>query len=158
VAPSATIKRDIECFIRSYVPRLAGTQTSEDGLEPVLVETGLIRAVGSRSFEFRRGPKPSLPDGVFLFALDEFWQRSAAAQSTLSVERLAYEPGSPGRVFKLDEVSLIERLARIEESSRGRLVWLDTAGVRSVARREEVIEPCDLLDLAYQPWIHRRAA
>jgi hypothetical protein len=153
----ATIKRDVECFIRRYV-RYQEARASDDALEPVLAELGLIRSVGGRQFEFRRGPKPSLPDGVFLYALADFWQQSAARQSTLAVERLAYEPGSPGRVFKLDEFSLVERLARIEESSEGQFLWSDTAGVRGVARRVVIHDGLALLDLAYDRLQRRRAA
>lgn len=153
----ATIKRDVECFIRSYV-RYQDARTCDDVLEPMLGELGLIRSVGGRQFEFRRGPKPSLPDGVFLYALLDFWQRTAPAQSTLAVERLFYEPGSPGRIFKLDEHSLVERLARIEESSRGQFSWSDTAGVRGVARREIIQDRFALLDLAYDESPHRWAA
>jgi hypothetical protein len=154
---AATIKRDVECFIRSYV-RHEEARSSDDALEPVLAELGLIRSAGGRHFEFRRGPKPSLPDGVFLYALDDFWQRMAVGQSTVAVERLAYEPGSPGRVFKLDELSLIERLARIEDSSGGQFLWSDTAGVRAVARRSMIHDSLALLDLAYDLPARRRAA
>ncbi len=147
-ASAATVKRDIECFIRCYVPRV-GTQGYDDSVETVLAELGLIRAVGNRIFAFRRGPKPSLPDGVFLFALNEFWDRYAAEQNTLAVERLAFEPGSPGRVFKLDEDSLVERLSLIDSISEGRFTWSDTSGLRNVARCAENINPFDLLDLAY---------
>jgi hypothetical protein len=153
----ATIKRDVECFIRSYV-RHQEARPSDDALEPVLGELGLIRSAGGRHFEFRRGPKPSLPDGVFLYALDDFWQRPAMGQSTFAVEQLAYEPGSPGRVFKMDEFSLIERLARIEDSSGGQFLWSDTAGVRAVARRSVIHDGLALLDLAYGSPARRRAA
>jgi hypothetical protein len=153
----ATIKRDVECFIRSYTP-IAGVKFSEDTLEPILAELGLVRPIGSKSFEFRRGPKPSLPDGIFLYALHEFWQGFAPDQNTLAVESLAYEPGSPGRVFKLDEQSLIERLSRIDDSSVGRFLWSDTAGVRNVARRSDRISPFELLDLAFDTSLHRKAA
>jgi hypothetical protein len=154
---AATIKRDVECFIRSYV-RHQEARPSDDTLEAVLAELGLIRSAGGGHFEFRRGPKPSLPDGVFLCALDDFWQQTAIGQSTLTVERLAYEPGSPGRVFKMDEFSLIERLARIEESSGGRFLWSDTAGVRAVARRSVIHDGLALLDLAYSAPARRKAA
>jgi hypothetical protein len=154
---AATIKRDVECFIRSYVPRADG-KFSDDAMEPVLAELGLIRTVGAKSFEFQRGPKPTLPDGIFLYALYEYWQRSAQGQNTLAVESLAYEPGSPGRVFKLDEHSLIERLARIEDSSEKRFLWSDTAGVRNVSRNRILINPLELLDLAYEKAERRRAA
>ena len=154
---AATIKRDVECFIRSYVPR-ADSKFSDDSMEPVLGELGLIRAIGSKSFEFRRGPKPGLPDGVFLFALHDFWGRYAPDQNTMAVESLAFEPGSPGRAFKLDEHSLIERLARIEDCSQGRFAWSDTAGVRNVARRAKDVDPLALLDLAYGADAQRKAA
>ena len=146
---AATIRRDVECFIRCYLPR-SGAQLTDDGMEAVLAELGLIRAVGSRVFAFRRGPKPSLPDGIFLYALDEFWTRHAPGQNTLAVERIAFEPGSPGRVFKLDEHSLAERLALIDARSEGRFAWSDTAGLRSVARHGGDIDPFHLLDLAYR--------
>lgn len=154
---AATIRRDVECFVRSYV-RNQEARPSDDALEPILAELGLIRPAGGRQFEFRRGPKPSLPDGVFLYALADFWERRAAGQSTLAVERLAYEPGSPGRVFKLDELSLIERLARIEESSAGQFLWSDTAGIRAVARRAASHDSLELLDRAYGAPRGRRAA
>ena len=145
----ATIKRDVECFVRCYVPRL-GAHGADDSMEAALAELGLIRAVGSRVFAFRRGPKPSLPDGVFLFALNEFWTRYAPDQNTMAVERLAFEPGSPGRVFKLDEHSLVERLALIDASSEGRFTWSDTTGLRNVARCAGNIDPFELLDLTYR--------
>jgi hypothetical protein len=154
---AATIRRDVECFIRSYV-RHQEARPTDDALEPVLTELGLIRSISGKQFEFRRGPRPSLPDGVFLYALEEFWQRSAIGQSTLAVERLAYDPGSPGQVFKLDEFSLIERLARIEEGSGGQFLWSDTAGVRAVARRSMIHDSLALLDFAYGTPARRRAA
>jgi hypothetical protein len=154
---AATIKGDVQCFIRSYVPR-DESKFTDDVIEPVLGELGLVKPIGSKAYEFRRGPKPSLPDGVFNYALHEFWGRYAPDQGTLAVEAVAFEPGSPGRVFKLDEHSLVERLARIEESSRGVYLWSDTAGVRSISRRESRIDPFRLLAAAYQPRTRRRAA
>lgn len=154
---AATIKRDVECFLRSYVPR-ADTKFTDDTMESVLAELSLIRPVSGKTFEFRRGPKPSLPDGVFNYALHAFWARYAPDQGTLAVEAIAFEPGSPGRVFKLDEHSLIERLARIDDTSSGAYSWSDTAGVRNVSRRAARIDPFELLGAAYQPTGRRRAA
>jgi hypothetical protein len=153
-----TVTRDVECFIRSYVPR-SDKGGGEDALEPVLAELGLIRSIGGRTYEFRRGPKPSLPDGVFVYALNDFWQRYAPNASTLSVESIAYEPGSPGRVFKLDENSIIERLASIDGVTRGRIVWSDSAGVRQVMKLKPIGRPLSLLASAYKAdRAHGRAA
>ena len=156
-ASDATIKRDVECFMRSYVPARHG-KFSDDLFEPALVPLGLIRAAGSKSFQFRRGAKPTLPDGIFLFALQDFWSRHAPERKTLSVEALTFEPGSPGRVFKLDEGALVERLARIEESSKSAYIWSDTAGVRTVARRSENPDAMKFLASAYETAGQKRAA
>ncbi len=143
-----TIKRDVDCFLRSYVHQ-GDEKFSEDSIESVLSELELISAVGSHMYEFNYGPKPSLPKGVFLYSLNEFWQHRMPDQNSTSVEILTYAPGSPGRVFKLDEQSLVERLVRIGESSGGRFQWTDTSGIRNVTKFEENIESMDLLDLAY---------
>ena len=143
-----TVSRDVECFIRSYVPRI-DKNFAEDALEPVLAELGLVRPIGGRMYEFRRGAKPTLPDAVFAFALNEFWDRYAGDVASLAVEAIAYEPGSPGRVFKLDENSLVERLANIGAVTKDRLVWSDTAGVRQVIRAKRIADPLALLAGAY---------
>src|SRR4029077_12966502 len=113
-------------------------------------ELGLIRPVAGRLYEFRRGPKPSLPDGVFAYALNAFWNRHAPTGATLSVEAIAYEPGSPGRVFKLDENSVVERLTAMEEVTRGAIIWSDTAGVRHAVRVKPVSSSLALLSSAYR--------
>ena len=156
-ASKVTIKRDVECFLRSYVPAQQ-VKFSDDTFEPALVPLGLIRPISSKAFEFRKGAKPTLPDGILLFALTEFWERYAPNQNTLSVEALTYEPGSPGRVFKLDEASLVARLAQIEQSSDGAYLWTDTAGVRNVARRSSKAGPMEFLASAYDSADRRNAA
>ena len=90
-----TIKRDVDCFLRSYVHQ-GDEKFSEDSIESVLSELELINAVGSHMFEFNYGPKPDLPEGVFLYSLNEFWQAEIPNQNSASVEILTYAPGSPG--------------------------------------------------------------
>ncbi|MXW43470.1 MAG: DUF4007 family protein, partial [Candidatus Dadabacteria bacterium] len=147
-ASETTIKRDVDCFLRSYVHR-ADEKFSEDSIESVLSELELISAVGSHMYEFNYGPKPNLPEGIFLYSLNKFWNNQMPSQNSASVEILTYSPGSPGRVFKLDEQSLVERLVGIGENSGGCFQWTDTSGIRNVSRVKENIESTDLLDLAY---------
>ena len=135
-ATRSTLKRDVDVFLRSYVRR-AGQQ-GEDAAEPLLAELGLVREARIGGwFEFARGPKPSLPDGVFAFALEQFWQRSGGDASALTAEQATYEPGSPGRVFKLDEDSVVTRLMALEAVTDGTWTWTDTAGLRQVHRRRD---------------------
>lgn len=132
---ATTIRRDVECFLRTYVARRPSANSSpEDTLESPLAELGLIKAMGKRDgFRFVRGPKSTLGDGVFLYALIDFWKAFTSAQ-TLSFEAIAHEPGSPGRVFLLDENDVADRLLSLEEFTNGAFRWSETAGLKQVLR------------------------
>jgi len=149
-----TVRRDVECFLRTYAaPHAASGSVPEDALESPLAELGLVRAIGRRDdYQFARGSKPTLPDGVFAFALDEFW-RQTGATATLSFEMVAHEPGSPGRVFLLDEPGLADRLANLEERTDGLFRWSETAGLRQVVRGRErdARESKVMISKAYAP-------
>lgn len=154
-ATAETVKRDVEVLLRSYAPRVA--DTGEDASEPLLAELGLIRELRPGQFEFVRGPKPSLSQAVFAYALIGYWQRWHKDSPTLSVETIAYGVGAPGRVFRLDEESVAFRLAAIGDITGGALVWTDTAGLRQVARRE-ALEKIDVLALLKQAYEARLVA
>jgi hypothetical protein len=134
---SATISRDIDTCIRGYAPRSV-SGSPEDYAEPMLGELGLIFEERKGFFSFRRGPKPTLHNGMFTYALLDFWRREFPGQSSLAFEKIAYAEGSPGRVFKLDEDSVAERLLVLEDLTRKDIAWTDTAGLRQVHRKTEI--------------------
>lgn len=146
VSPN-TIKRDVECFVRTYAARaIKSKEAHEDAIECPLAELGLVRSIGTRDgFRFARGNKLSLPNSVFLYALVEFWLRTPNT-SHLSFEALMHEPGSPGRVFLLDENEMIDRLSKIDVLLDGKIRWSETAGLKQVIRNVE-LKDIDLLEL-----------
>ena len=136
-----SLERDVEVFIRTYVPRKANANVPvEDTFDCPLVELGLIqeiREAGSKkdSYRFIRGPKPLLPDEIFQYALLDFWLLNGGKQKTFSFESLFSGPGSPGAAFKLSEDDFCERLERLP-------VWLgmtfdETAGLRQVLLKKD---------------------
>ncbi|WP_284079312.1 DUF4007 family protein [Herbaspirillum aquaticum] len=120
IRSTTTITRDVEVCLRSYAAVGLKTAT-EDSAEPLLTDLGLISCVAKNTYQFHRGPQYSLPDQIFAFALIDFWMRwekvTLTTQATLSFNTIAHEYGSPGRVFKLDEDSVAERLSRISEAT-----------------------------------------
>lgn len=134
----ATLKRDVDCCIRSYLPKAAG-DSPEEMSEPLLGELGLIQQNAKGSFEFRRGAKRSLADGVFAYALLDYWQRLEHAGSVMAFDRVAHDYGSPGRVFKLDENAVADRLTALERLSEGKIQWTEQAGIRQVTRTGEAL-------------------
>ena len=159
---AATIKRDVGCFVRTYVAQPTSRQVSyEDSLESPLTELGLIKSTGRRDgFRFVRGPQPSLGASVFSYAVTDFWARSFSSASTLSFEVLAHEPGSPGRVFLLDENSLVDLLSGIEYLTKGAYVWSETAGLKQLIRERTLTarEALGLVKAEYGVAYQERAA
>src|SRR5690625_327864 len=135
----ATVKRDVECFVRTYVAKpITSKQTYEDSIESPLTELGLIKATGKKDgFRIVRGAKPTLGMGVFAYTVIEFWNDFASA-NTISLEALLYQPGSPGRVFQLNEDDLIDRLMQLSKLTDGLLEWSETAGLKQLVRSKSI--------------------
>jgi len=160
VAP-ATVKNDVACFIRTYVPQQpSGQAGNDDALESPLTELGLIKAVGKRDgFRFVRGPKSTLGDGVFVWALLDFWSRYSRQASTLSFEAIAHSPGGPGRIFQFDENDVADRLAGLDDATKGRLRWSETAGLKQVVRDPDLrFESLSYIETDYAGARRREAA
>ncbi len=156
---NTTIKRDIDCFFRTYLPAHdRRAKISEDSLECPLSELELIVPTSVKGgYEFRRGPQESLPDWVLNYAIADYWQSHPEAE-TISLETLAFEPGSPGQVFKLDEASMASRLSRIEDTSHKIFQWSDTAGMNQLIRTKRELSLIDLLDAPCQKKTAKAAA
>ena len=135
ISAGTTLKNDVACFIRTYAAQKTDKQTKyEDTLESPLTELRLIKVINRDHFYFVRGPKSTLGDGVFTYALLDFWDYVSPSTSTLSFESIAYAPGSPGRTFLLDENDVASYLSRLEVTTRGLLFWSETSGLRQVVR------------------------
>lgn len=131
----ATLARDLETCVRGYAPRSASSSV-EEAAEPMLAELGLIQEERKGVYSFRRGPKTSLTDAFFAWALVDFWDRYHPGETSLTFESIAYGLGSPGRVFKLDEESTAERLFALSSLTESKLKWSDTSGLRQIYRGE----------------------
>lgn len=148
-----TVERDVECLVRTYLPKSSSRAAAEDSLECPFAELGLLAAMpGVGAVQFRRGPKPTLPDDVFVYALADFWRNQFDTRGSLALETVTHEPGSPGRVFLLDEDSVAERLEGIERISGGAFSWDESSGLRQVTARHPVrfIESTEFLARVYR--------
>jgi len=146
----SSLKRDVEVFLRTYVPsRQSRGDITEDSLDCPLVELGLLtQPSDGHAYLFRRGAQHGLPDGILLHAVLQFWEAFAPTAETLAINDLARQPGSPGRLFKIDESSLVERLEGIERQTDGALSYGETAGLRQLYRRKR-LDPQEVLSNAY---------
>jgi hypothetical protein len=152
----ATLARDIDCFIRTYVPAHTSDRSlPEDTFDCPLAELGLIqRRQDGESYRFTIGARPSLPVDMLGYALLDFWRREGRDRQTLAVSECLYGIGgpgyhqrsisSPGQAFKLDENAMVEYLEALERLTAGDVALDETAGLKQVYRRRDV-EPLELL-------------
>lgn len=145
-----SIRRDVNVFIRTYVASQGMVRGSvEDLLDCPFAELGLVREDADRStYLFARGYRHSLPDAVVLYAIYRYAQ-AKDAQQTFTFDELAYQPLGPGRVFKLDERALAERLERLATQTRGAVQLTETAGYRQVLITQD-FDPFESLDQYYE--------
>ena len=151
-----TLRRAQECTLRAYLPRLSSKGNTEDFVEPLLAELGLLETTASRDvFLINRGAHRSHPDEIFIYALMDYWVRLGNQTASLDFARIAHDFGSPGRVFKLDNENISKRLQRLGEITKGNLEWTEQAGLRQVIRRKKAHQDpfrfaMDMLKKAYQ--------
>ena len=142
-ATRGTVKRDVDCFIRSYLPARGGRATLEDSFSCPLTALGLVQPTLDREeFILSHGWQPSLPDGVFEWGLARYLEEQQAARdqrvTTVPLAQLLFGEGSPGRVFRLGEEALVDRLGRLAAATDGDWLYDETAGLQQLVVRDEV--------------------
>ena len=121
---------------RAHRDDLADEISNEEALESPLTELGIIRSTGKKDgFRFVKGNKPTLKDGVFTYALIDYWIKNFKESNSLSFEAITYQPGSIGKVFLLDENSMVHRLVNLERITGGIITWSETAGLKQIIKR-----------------------
>jgi len=140
-----SLRSHLVVFLHTYCPT-AGTKkaSAEETLDCPLVELRLLERRCTRLsihgkqegvFAFRRGSKPEIGEGLFVFALLDFWRRTAPNEKTISMRELAFGPGGLGQVFKLDERDIRERLGRLDAPG---LSYSESSLIQAVHRETEL--------------------
>ena len=134
-----TIKRDIDCFMRTYTFSNKKGEVTEDSIECPLAELGLIFSTYSKGeYEVQRGPKLTLSDKIFEYALNDYWSKQT--NQIITFEKLMYDYGSPGKVFQLDEKSMEEYLEKLENEGKNFVFNRGAGGLRQITKVKKISE------------------
>ncbi len=129
-----TLNNDLLVLLNTYTMNpTAQKGAKEDSLASPLTELGLIRTGSGGRFYMGWGPQPGLGRGAFLYALCDFWDNYSNA-NTINFQNILLEPGSPGRIFLMDENDLAVRLMEIADDTDGLISWSETAGLKQLIR------------------------
>ncbi|MEV5047762.1 DUF4007 family protein [Streptomyces griseoincarnatus] len=135
----ASIVRDVECLTKMYArsaPEKAGSPGSyEDLLACPFRDLDLLTFVGTRGkpeWQFTSGHRTSLPARVLAYACLDYAAKFSRQANSISVARLANEPGSPGRAFRVRENEIVMALQKVA-ADHPQLDLTEAVGQRSLA-------------------------
>lgn len=132
-----TLKRDIDCLVRTYTFSSKKGEITEDSIECPLAELGLISSTYTKGeFELQKGPKFTLSDQIFEYALNDYWSKQS--NNIITFEKLMYDHGSPGKVFLLDEKSMENYLDRLENEGKNFLFNKGAGGLRQITKVNKI--------------------
>lgn len=115
-----SLKQHFDVWLRTYcVP--GASRMGEDGLDSPLVSLGLIRPLGQVEDVGRReqvygidlGPKRTISQALFRYTLMSWWERRSASEETVPFQDVVNGAGSPGRIFRMPESEVRERLEKL---------------------------------------------
>ena len=132
------VKRDVDCFVRSYVaPNSSSVYTAEDVLECPLTELNLIRKVYGNALNAKRDFQDSIPNELFLRAIDNLRMFEGITANTITVETLLNSPYSPGNNFLLSREALTEKLENISEISENSIELDQSSGLAQIIIKDD---------------------
>lgn len=139
----ATLSTHIAVFLQCYAGSDQNEIVLEDTLGCPLQELRLCRlvdGVGDQIVKMPRGPKPGLTVAAFAHILLDHWRNRLRDDRTVSLRSLLHERHAPGRVLKLDEATLLDRLeATCREVPDFALREDGVGGVHLVALRDDAL-------------------
>ncbi|TMO90390.1 DUF4007 family protein [Pseudoalteromonas ruthenica] len=136
----STIKKDIDCFLNTYSKKIKALSSKknnridEDHFTSPLAELNLIQDNGGGFYVSNLAERAELPIEIFAYALVEFYKLETidSKVSTVDFDSLLTKPYSPGRIFRLSESGLGQKLDEIQKLTNSKISWVDSLGLRQV--------------------------
>ena len=105
----SSVRKDVTALLHTYAPAEQSSRRTgfDDRLDCPLRELNLVGRPAAKRYRFRLGPKPDLPSAILTYASLDYLARTRAGSHKVTLNRLAHEPGAPGKAFKLTEAELL---------------------------------------------------
>jgi len=138
-----SIKRDLDCFIRTYVSKTDYKYSSiEDALESPFIELGLIKTDGSNNFSINSNHKTSISSYLIALSILYYHRTQNFGTTSISIDNLLHDPLSPGRIFILNKENLLKHLEEMKEITDG-LLYLDMSSGLSqiiISKKDKIMK------------------
>ena len=146
-----TLRQHWEVFIHSYRP--LQSRKGEDHLDSAmsvlrLIRDGIERPNASGKLEmmygFDTGRKSAIPQQLFSFFLNDWWNRHYPNDDTAPLGEAILGEHSPGRILKMQEPEIVQRIAELEATSPHVLRIIESTNLRKLHRQRPADGLADL--------------
>ena len=153
-----TLKKDIDCFLNTYSKKgkltkaTKSTDITEEYFTSPLAELNLVKAHGNGFYLSDLAERSELPIEIFAYSLAQYIISETIDSKLYKVDfdSILRKPCSPGRIFRLSESGLGQKLDEVEKYTDGSISWDDSLGLRQVKISENLLsQPTMFLDDYY---------
>ncbi len=125
----AVLQRDIHCVMRCYTPNERNDVANEELFLCPLNSLQVMQSFDQQT-RLTSGARDDIPDELIVAAIADAMQH--AKVQSIPFADLMWGPHGPGRLFRLHEDALLDRVSQLEYLTQGAAVYSDHAGVRAV--------------------------
>jgi len=153
---NVTLLQHWQVFLHSYRPPRG--RKAEDHLDSALSVLGLIHKVGERRnlsgkvepiYSFNYSAAASIPQQLFTFFLHDWWNNFSPHEKTVSIGEIVAGAYSPGRILKMQESEILERVEELAFNHREMFQITESKNSRQL-RRLRKSDGFDDLNYAYK--------
>lgn len=156
ILSEVTLKQHFDVWLRTYCTNRDG-RLVEDGLDCPLSGLGLVRLAGYKDLQGRKepvyafdlSPKRAVSQSLFLYAMVEWWRDRLGEEETVPFQLAVTGPGSPGRVFRMQEAEIRDRLLGLEGMKAAPFELQESLNQYQIRRIKSLPRSVDLLAKVY---------
>ena len=149
---SNSIHKDMNLFFYNYLPKPPTKAKFEDLYNCPLRELGLLDYSGKDKYRFISGIKRGLTPEILTYIIFDYISRLEHHSREIPLASLESEPGSPGRILKIDDDDIDKLITEYqEENSQNaeKFGVYTSSGVRQL-RWETDTDPAELATISLQ--------
>lgn len=148
-------KQHLDVWLHTYLP--GRSSRSEEALDSPLSSLRLIRQVGTREFAEGRNEqvygfdlevKAGISQATFEYCLHDWWNTDLEHEETVTLNEAAFSRMGPGRIFRMPEAEVRERVASLSGGKNPNFELLESLN-QMIIRRKKRREPQALLSNIY---------
>ncbi len=148
-------RQHFDVWLHTYLPGRSGK--GEDGLDSPLSALRLIYPAGERQqssgrreavFAFDLERKATIRQALFEYCIHDWWDAEFEHEETVALRNVTFGRSSPGRVFRMSESEVRDRLEALSHSINGSVELIESLN-QFVVRRQRRMDRFDLLASVY---------